>query len=44
MKNMHKHVIGKVLEHSIAQEMGLEPGDSIIRINGEEIEDIFDYQ
>ena len=28
----------------IAEEMGLEPGDSIIRINGQEIEDIFDYQ
>ena len=44
MKNKHKHVIGRVLDDSIAQEMGLEPGDSILRINGEEIEDIFDYQ
>ena len=44
MEKMHKHVIGKVLDHSIAEEMGLEPGDSIIRINGQEIEDIFDYQ
>lgn len=38
------HVIRKVLPDSIAQEMGLEPGDTVLRINEQEIEDIFDYQ
>ena len=38
------HIITKVLPGSIAEEMGLEPGDSIVSINKEEITDIFDYQ
>lgn len=38
------HVIQKVLPGSIAEEMGLEPGDAVLRINEQEIEDIFDYQ
>ena len=29
---------------SIADEMGIAPGDRLISINGQEIEDIFDYQ
>ena len=37
------HVIYKVKEDSIAYEMGLEPGDMLIAVNGVEIEDIFDY-
>jgi len=41
---MKKHIISRVIEGSIAQEMGLEPGDAIVKINQEEIEDIFDYQ
>jgi putative radical SAM enzyme (TIGR03279 family) len=40
----HKHVVGSVLSGSIAEELGLEPGDKIISINGNIIEDIFDYQ
>ncbi len=38
------HVIQKVLPGSIAEEMGLEPGDAVLRINEQEIDDIFDYQ
>lgn len=38
------HVIKNVEKGSIAEEMGLEPGDSILAVDGTEIEDIFDYQ
>lgn len=38
------HVIMAVEPDSIAQECGLEPGDRIAEINGNIIEDIFDYQ
>lgn len=40
----HKHVVGSVMLGSIAEEMGLEAGDAILEINGNRIEDIFDYQ
>ena len=43
MKTMG-HVIKDVEEGSIAQEMGIEAGDRLLEINGEEITDIFDYQ
>ena len=39
-----EHVVKKVLEDSIAQEMEIEPGDVILEINGNKIVDIFDYQ
>lgn len=39
-----KHVILKVEEGSIAGELELEPGDCLISINGNKIEDVFDYQ
>lgn len=39
-----EHVIKKVEEGSIAWEMEIEPGDILLKINDEEIEDIFDYQ
>ena len=38
------HIIQKVLPGSIAEELGLEPGDAVLRINEQEIDDIFDYQ
>ena len=38
------HVIMAVEPDSIAQECGLEPGDRIAEINGNIIEDIFEYQ
>ena len=38
------HVIDKVLEGSIAEELEIEAGDILVAINDREIEDIFDYQ
>ncbi|MCI6552913.1 MAG: DUF512 domain-containing protein [Lachnospiraceae bacterium] len=38
------HIVKRVLAGGIAQEMGIEPGDRLLQINGEEITDIFDYQ
>ena len=40
----HEHIIKSVEPGSIAEEMGIEAGDSLLTINGKEIEDIFDYQ
>lgn len=37
------HRICEVLPGSIGEELGLEPGDTILAVNGEPIEDIFDY-
>lgn len=39
----HKHVVKNVEEGSIAWEMGIEPGDVLLRINNHIIEDVFDY-
>ncbi len=44
MKKKTKHVIKEVLEGSIAEECGFEPGDALLQINGEEIQDILDYR
>jgi len=38
------HVIKKVLTGGIGEELGIEAGDKLIAIDGEEITDIFDYQ
>ena len=40
----NKHKIDKILEGSIAEEMEIEAGDELLEINGNPIEDIFDYQ
>ncbi len=39
-----EHIISVVRKDSIAEEMGLEPGDAVISINDVEIEDVFDYR
>ena len=39
----HEHIIKSVEEGSIAGEMGIEPGDRLLQINGSIIEDVFDY-
>ncbi len=39
----HEHTIKKVCPGSIAQEMGIEPGDVLLSIDGNEIGDVFDY-
>ena len=38
-----RHIISQVEEGSIAWELELEPGDELISINGQKIEDVFDY-
>ena len=43
MKKHEKHVISKVLPDSIAEEIGLEIGDEILKINNQDIKDILDY-
>lgn len=40
----HEHVIRSVLPMSIAWEMGIEPGDRLLSVDGQEIEDVFDYR
>lgn len=40
----HEHTVQGVVPGSIAEEMGVEPGDKLISIDGHVIEDIFDYQ
>ena len=45
MKNRQKgHLIKSVEPGSIADELGLMPGDRLISINGIEIDDVFDYR
>ena len=39
----HEHRIAKVLPGSIAEELELEPGDFLLSVNNETVEDIFDY-
>ena len=38
------HIVGRVIPDSIAMEMGIEPGDELLQINNQSIQDIFDYQ
>lgn len=40
----HEHLIREVLPGSIGEEMEIQAGDYLLMVNGEEIEDIFDYQ
>ena len=44
MKKEKGHLITKVEPGSIAQELELQPGDRLLTINGNEVEDIFDYE
>ena len=39
-----RHVIEAVMPGSIAEELNMEPGDELLRINDMPIEDIFDYR
>ncbi len=43
-KKDNGHIIKTVMPGSIGEEMDLEPGDYLIAINDEIIEDVFDYQ
>ncbi len=40
----HFHKIRSVAPGSIAEEYGIEPGDSLLSVNGNEVEDVFDYR
>ena len=39
-----RHEITAVEPHSVAKRAGLQPGDWLLSLNGEEIEDEIDYQ
>lgn len=39
-----EHIIKEVYPGSIAEEMEIEPGDILISVNDQEIEDVFDYR
>lgn len=41
---LRKHRISRVLPDSIAEELGLEPGDRLVSVNGQPVEDVFDYR
>lgn len=40
----HQHIVDRIQPGSIAEEMEIEAGDALLEINGNKIEDIFDYQ
>ena len=40
MKKKHEHTVKAIAPGSIAEEMGIEPGDKLLSIDGHEIEDI----
>ena len=44
MKKHSIHIIKSIIPGSIAEEMGIEAGDQLLKINDNDIEDIFDYQ
>ncbi len=44
MKKQKGHLIKSVEPGSIAEELGIMPGDRLISINGTEIDDVFDYR
>ena len=43
-KKRSGHLIKEIIPHSIAEELEIMPGDRVLAINGQKIEDIFDYQ
>lgn len=44
MEKFKEHKIINVISGSIAEEVGLEEGDILLAINGQSIEDVFDYR
>ncbi len=38
-----QHIVSRVLTGSIAEELGVEPGDCLVSINDTPVEDVFDY-
>ena len=41
--NMKKHIVSRILPGSIAEEMGFEPGDAIVKINNEVRQIVLSY-
>lgn len=41
---MHKIEISRILKNSIADELGIEPGDFLVSVNEQVIHDVFDYK
>lgn len=44
MKKEKKHIISSVLPGSIGEELELSPGDVLLSVNGQPVEDVFDYR
>ena len=44
MKKQTGHIVKEVIPESIAQELDIQPGDRLLSINENPVEDIFDYQ
>ena len=38
-----EHIIHQIEPGSIAEELELEPGDVLVSVNGQDVQDIFDY-
>ena len=43
MKKKHEHIIESVRPGSIAEELGIEPGDVLLEFDAKVIEDSFEY-
>ena len=39
----HEHIVKSMMPGGIGEELGIEPGDKLLAINGNEIQDVFDY-
>ena len=39
----HEHIVMSLMPGGIGEELGIEPGDKLLAINGNEIQDVFDY-
>ena len=39
----HEHIVKSLMPGGIGEELGIEPGDKLLAINGDEIQDVFDY-
>ena len=44
MNKSKGHLIGNVEPGSIAEELNIEKGDILLKINDQELEDVFDFQ
>ena len=42
-REKHEHLIKSVAKGSIAEELNIEPNDTLISIDGEHLVDVFDY-